>query len=341
MACPADPLVSVIIIIASDTNDHRAGISYLAGTLEALERQIDPPPLEVIVPYHRLTEGIGGLRDRFPVVVFLPAYDLRSFTGKGGDREHHDELRSRGILAARGRIVALLEDHERPDPQWCRRLVDKHRRDYVAVGGAIENGVDRALNWAVYFCDSGRYQNPVPDGESTFASDANVSYKRAALEAIRPVWEESFIEPAVNGALRAKGWKIALSPDLVVYQHRQLEILGALRERFIWGRSFGTARSRMTGRGWRLCYAALSPAIPVLVLFRMIRNVMEKRRLRAEFWRAFPITALLTLSWSAGELAGNLRPIAHSGGGMGTRPGHVAQVASRRKVCQGSVKALK
>ena len=73
------------------------------------------------------------------------------------------------------------------------------------MGGAIENSIDRPLNWAVYFCDFLRYQTPLPDGESALASDANVSYKRTALQAIQPVWRDVFHETSVNAALRARG----------------------------------------------------------------------------------------------------------------------------------------
>src|SRR5690606_26362321 len=106
------------------------------------------------------------------------------------------------------------------------------------VGGAIENGLDHPLNWAVYYCDFGRYQNPVPAGETPYASDANVTYKRADLERVRPVWEGAFREVVVNGALKSEGRGIALDPRIVVYQHRRgLNLATALRERFVWGRS--------------------------------------------------------------------------------------------------------
>jgi hypothetical protein len=122
-----------------------------------------------------------------------------------GGREHHDVLRARGLAAAHGDLVGLLEVHARPDPQWCASVAAAHRQPYAAVGGAIENGVDRPLNWAVYYCDFGRYQNPVPAGETLFASDANVTYKRAALEGVRPSWQESFREVVVNRALTSLG----------------------------------------------------------------------------------------------------------------------------------------
>jgi hypothetical protein len=298
------PQLSVVVAIVSDTTTARCGTAHLERSLTALARQIEPPSLEIIVPFHRGVDGIERLRTAFPKVNFLPV-ELQTYTGRGGSREHHDELRARGLEAARGEIVALIEDHGCPDPEWSSRQVRMHSKGFAAWGGAIENGIDRALNWAVYFCDFGRYQNPVPEGESSFASDANVSYKRDALQAVRSVWQKMFHEPAVNFALRQRGCKLGLSPDLVVYQSREdLRLSDALRERWVWGRSYAAARSAQVSAGRRMLYAALAPALPAVLLLRMGANVASKKRCIGAFLKALPLTALLTVSWSSGECAG-------------------------------------
>jgi hypothetical protein len=299
------PVLSVVVAIVSDTTGTRADVSHLEGNLEALSRQIDPPPMEIVVPYHAQVEGIEKLKLRFPNVVFLRIDDLKTYSGRGGSREHHDELRARGLAAAQGEIIGLLEDHARPDSNWCMRMVDAHRQSYAAVGGAIENGIDRPLNWAVYFCDFGKYQNPVAMGESSFISDANVSYKRSELESVRPVWQESFHETTVNWELSSRGKKLALSPSIVVYQHRSdLRLGSALKERYIWGRSYAATRSHLLSGAKRIIYAILTPMLPVVLLLRMSVNVIKKRRLIGSFLKALPLTAMLLVCWSSGEFIG-------------------------------------
>ena len=209
------------------------------------------------------------------------------------------------MLLTRGEIIGLLEDHTRPDANWCARVVEAHKKPYSGVGGAIENGIDRPLNWAVYFCDFGKYQNPVPEGESTCASDANVSYKRSALEAIRQVWADSFLEMTVNGELMSRGEKLALSSGVVVYQYRSnLRLTSALKERLVWGRSYAATRSKLMGRVRRLVLAGLSPALPVILLWRMVKIVAQRRRCTGPFLKALPLTVALTVSWSYGEFLG-------------------------------------
>jgi hypothetical protein len=304
---PADPhpRLSVIVTIVSDTTV-RAGVAHLTRSLEALEPQAADGGVEIIVAYAAPLAGIDSLARRFPRVRFLPVEDLEHRPG-GGSREHHDELRARGLAAASGELVALLEDHALPAADWCRQVLEAHREQYAGIGGAIENNVDRMVNWAVYFCDFGRYQNPVPNAETDRVSDANVSYKRASLDAVKTVWSRSFHEPAVNGALMARGEKLLLSPRIVVHQNREgIGLADALRERFIWGRSYARARSRSAGAARALVYAGLSPLLPGLLLLRMGRQVMEKRRHRARFLMALPVTAALLTAWAAGEGAGYL-----------------------------------
>jgi hypothetical protein len=249
--------------------------------------------------------GIDELESRFSNVVFRRVEGLRTSRDRIGGRDHHDELRARGVAAASGAIIACLEDHVSPEPRWARWVVEAHRLPHAAIGGAIENGIDRPLNWAAYFCDLGKYQNPVPDGESAFASVVNISYKRVALEGIRPGWQESFNETRVIGMLIRQGERLLLSPRIVVHQHRSdLQLWLALREFFVWGRSYARTRSDLISRRRNLLFRFLAPLLPGLLMLRMAARVIQRGRLRAAFVSALPFIAMLTVSWSWGECLG-------------------------------------
>jgi Glycosyl transferase family 2 len=313
---PDSPMVSVVVAIVSDTTGH-TDTAHLEPCLSALiEQSVGVGPTnEIIVPYHPAVEGIERLRSRFPTVRFLKVTDLRSYTGQHNSREHHDELRARGMAEANGEIVALIEDHAIPAPDWIARLAEAHHDPVAAVGGAIENGIDRPLNWAVYFCDFLRYQNPLPEGESFNVSDANVAYKRKALESVRAVWQEVFGESSVNEAMRARGEKLVLAPLAVVSQHRRgLRLRGALQERYVWGRSYAATRAKLAGTRRRLFWAVFAPALPLLMLTRMTLMAWRKRRTLGAFVKALPLIAALSVSWSCGEFIGCLTGRPHSGG---------------------------
>ena len=261
--------------------------------------------MEIVVPHHCEVEGIAALQQKYTSVKFLRVAGLKTFRTEGRNREHHDELRKHGILAARGRIVAFLEDNEDPHPHWCACMVQAHAAGIAAVGGAIEHGEDSALNWAVYLCDFGRYQPPFEERDSNAVSDANVSYKRSALEAIEPVWRDTYYEPAVHQALLAAGYRIVLTPKAVVYQRRgRLCWTDALAERFIWGRSYGANQRRHRLQRRAVSYLLGFPLVPGVLLYRIARNVFRNGHAIGAYVKSLPATVLLVLSWSAGEFVG-------------------------------------
>lgn len=300
------PVLSIVVGIVSDTTEEVPRADLLVDCLEGLAQQVDAPPYEIIVPHLEHVEGLDAVKARFPDVLFLPAPDVVAHVG---GREHHDVLRARGLAAAKGELVGLLEDHARPDPHWAANVVAAHRLSHAGVGGAIENGIDRALNWAVYYCDFGRYQNPVPAGETPFASDANTIYKRADLESVRSVWKDAFREVVVNDALKSAGKTIVLDPAIIVYQNRRGLTLGAaLHERFSWGRSYAATRMALLTTPKRFAYAALSPVLPALLLVRMGRTAWSRKRHFSEFVRSVPFLVPLLIGWSLGETIGYLAP---------------------------------
>jgi hypothetical protein len=302
-------LLSVVIVTVGDTVTPYCDTSDLRESLRALTQQDNPPKMEIIVPYHSGMMGIEELRASFPSVKFLYVEQLKRRKSTTGGREHHDEMRAIGMAATHGEIIAFLEDHVRPDPSWSMNILKAHSQPYAAIGGAIENGVNCPLNWAVYYCDLGKYQNPVPNGESLYASTVNISYKRTSLEAIKPVWRDVFNETLVNTELLKRGEKIALSPLIIVFQHRlNLRLKVVLKEFFIWGRSYARIRAKLITKTKKLVFTFLSPLLPGILLWRMGRRVIRRGRNSGSFLRAFPLVVILVASWSAGEFVGYLSP---------------------------------
>jgi hypothetical protein len=297
------PTLSVVITVVSDTSA-QANTAPLEGCLEALQLQVDPPTMEILVTCDARLEGTDALQRRFPDVQFVRVEKLRT-ERSGPSREHHDELRGIGIRRSQAPLVALIEDVGWPDPAWAAQIVKEHAQSYAAIGGAMENGIDRALNWAVYFGDFGRYQNPIPRGPSPYVSDANVCYKRAALERVKDAWPESYNEARVHGALTERGEVLALSPAVIVWQNRfDLHWGSALVERYVWGRSFAATRVARVPASRRAIYAVLCPILPVVLLLRQWQNVSRTKRNQGAFLKALPLTALLDAAWSCGEFVG-------------------------------------
>src|SRR4029077_9209161 len=111
----AGPALSVVVAIVSDTTG-RPDTRHLELCLAALIRQKAAVTMEIIVPHLPGMTGIAALVEEYPTVRFVEVEGMRTDTGRSGSREHHDELRARGLAVARGSIIALIEDHGIPAP---------------------------------------------------------------------------------------------------------------------------------------------------------------------------------------------------------------------------------
>jgi len=295
------PVLSVVVGLISGERDD------LERCLRALHDQTLAVEMEVLVPYDPPCARVTELAGEFPAVRFLPVDIDTSAARRGASREHHDTLRTVGLRAARGSVIALTEDHAHTARSWCEEMVAALERwpRAAAVGGAVECDSDRALNWAVYFCDFGRYQNPIPAGPSEFVSDSNVAYRREALERVSEAWKDDYHETAVHWAMAAAGYELCTTPTVVVWQRRGALALGAaLNERYVWARSFAGTRGRMEGPARRAIYAALSPLLPFVMTWRVARQSLQRGAHTRRFLRTLPLILLLQGFWALGEFAG-------------------------------------
>jgi hypothetical protein len=297
-----DPLLSVIVTIID-------GGAVLRRFLTALTTQQDPPPLEILVPYDASIAETGALAREFPTVRFLDLGEIgtdRPIASAAGQHELYDRRRARGLAAAQGELVAILEDRGAPRQTWARNLVHQHEQPYGVIGGAIECAPSDTLNWAFYVCDFGKYGLPFASGPAAWVSDINVSYKRKIVDETRELWQDRFREPIVHWALLERGETLYLSSEVVVEHGRPATTLRALLpERFHWGRLFGHIRATHSSLPKRLGLALAGPLIPPLLLLRHGRTQMRKGNL-GRFLRAAPTAAILLAAWTTGEVWGYL-----------------------------------
>lgn len=298
------PDLSVVVALISGK------VADLERCLAALAAQEGAPPFEVIVPFDEPCAAARGLAARFADVAFVPLVGVDTRAARaGGSREHHDTLRTLGLRRARGRNVILTEDHAHAEPRWCAGLLQALADHPQAgcVGGAVECGGRGLLAFAVYLCDFGRYMSPLAEGPAWYVSDSNVCYRRAVLDAVADAWRDDYHETLVHGAIAAKGHELRLTPKVVVWQTRSGLTLGeALRERLVWGRSYAGSRVAQAGIGKRLVLAALTPLLPFVLTWRLLKGVLQKKRAIGRALLALPLLFLLSAVWSFGELIGYL-----------------------------------
>jgi len=288
--CQQDEPPELTVVVASVNGRH-----VLEPTLDALDALPERGRMEVIV-----VETLGGPtrahvrgRDR-PVVVVE------------SDRQPIPRLRYQGVMKARGRLVAILEDHARVDPRWAGALIEAHQEPWGAVGGPVENGKGGLVNWAVYFCEYAAYMAPVVEGETADLPGNNIAYKRPHLLRHAGVLDEGKWESWINDRLRADGVPIASTNAMVVRHIKPFRLGYFLTQRFHFARSY--AGMRRSDQSWprRLVYGFGSLALPALLSARVVKTVLGKRRHLGRFAAACPLVALFLTVGAFGEMAGYL-----------------------------------
>ena len=87
---------------------------------------------------------------------------------------------------------------------------------------------------------------------------------------------------------------------------RHVRLRDAVYERYVFGRLFGCTRLANATPKMRLAYKLFAPALPPLLLGRMLGKAARSPQLRRHMVRGIVPLQLMVLSWSLGEWLGYL-----------------------------------
>jgi glycosyltransferase involved in cell wall biosynthesis len=287
----------------------------------------DLPEFSVVIPVRRAVETVedtvGRLLDRdgLEVIAVVSSEDptaalLRQLQNLQprlvlleipGDHSV-PQLRAHGIRAARGRFVAITEDHCELSPGWPKMLAAALKDPEVgAAGGGVANGRRHSFaDWAIYFSRYATLMPPLPRGPARALPGNNACYRRELLESQREFYKNGFWEHEFHQHLQRQGLRLMQEPEAIA-RHRKPYRFGAyLRLRFRHGRCFGGMIRRSGGFRAVAARVLLSPLTPLLLALRSARAVVPKQAYRREFCFALPLLLLCYAAWAAGEAAGCL-----------------------------------
>ena len=215
----AQPLVSIVI-------PNWNGIAFLPACLETLRRQTYSP-VEVIVVDNASTDGSQALlRDCYPDVRLIELADNRGFTGAC----------NRGMAAAQGAVVALLNNDTEVELDWVHEIVEafeRHpdagsvaskmllydRRDTLHTAGDLFTVDGQARNRGVWQPDGPDYDHEMPVFS---ACGGAAAYRRVMLDEVGTLDGDFFFSlEDVDLGWRAQlaGWRCIYAPGAVVYHH--------------------------------------------------------------------------------------------------------------------------
>jgi GT2 family glycosyltransferase len=219
--------------------------------------------------------------------------------------------RAAAVRAARGAVVAFLEEHALALPGFCEALLRAHAGPFAGVGPAVVNanpgvGSSDIAGLLAY----GHFYPPCGRGEVEFLPGHNSSFKRDVLLGLGGDLDRLLrADLVLHRRLRRLGHRLLLEPAAVVAHRNEVTLGSRARGIFFWYRNYAVARAA-EGR-WsaarRACYVAATPVLPLYFLANFTRFVARERRsYLALLLRQAPYTVTTMLAGAAGQALGLL-----------------------------------
>jgi len=247
--------LSVVLVAGS-------GLAGITRTLRHLRAQTARDRIELIVVAESArTVDAGALGG--DVFAACRVIEVGPITQRGDAAAH-------GIRAATAPIVAMIEDHSYPEPEWAESFLRAHDGPWTVVGPAVANAnPGYVASWVNYVLAYAIFAPPLAAGERDLLPWHNSAYKRAALapfsdrlgallewegwlqDELRATGHTMYLEPSArtHHANVSRGWSTV---GLNVQRGRILGAQRAAREKWPYWR--------------RLVQAAAFPLFPVLQL---------------------------------------------------------------------------
>jgi hypothetical protein len=262
-------------------------------------------------------EGFLAEADESDVVVLVtssrdgtPDFAEREFPRVRVLRRPHGrlvpELWTEGLQATDSALVAFSTAQMAPGRGWLACLKARLETTGAAgVGGSIAPGVRLSqTERALYLLRYANYLPPVPASARFEPPGDNALYRRDRLEEVEATWRHGFWEVDVHSALRSGGETLACAPEAFVTFLGGTALGAAFCHRLGHARHYGYGR--ICGRGWghRLARATCWPAVPPLLLSRILRVLLRRGESFGPWVPAAPALLMLLTTWSIGEAAG-------------------------------------
>jgi glycosyltransferase involved in cell wall biosynthesis len=281
------PAISVVIASI-------VGAPFIDECLKSVEAEAKDIGAEVIVVACGNAEYAGRISREFPWVRVIHQ----------NTRETVPDLRRRGVEAASGAIVAIIEEHCLAVPDWLHRAIEAHSGGkYGVVGGpVVDHAYTRLRDWVVYFCEYNGYLPPWQDGETFNLGSANIAYSRALLLKYKEFLSGGYWEAVLHPKLIADGVKFRSAPAMVVHHRGPFDFGYYLQQRYWFSRAFAGARKLPVSR--KLAYFVAAPLVPFLLFARMTQRVFRQRCRIEKFAQVLPLLIPVLFVYVAGEVVG-------------------------------------
>ncbi len=264
-------MIRIAYVLATDT------YATIRPVVERLRRQTIRLEMEVVLiaPAQSLVEAIFAHQVEFAAITVVeqPVEDLA-------------EARAAGIRATKAPTVFIGETHSYPHPELAERLLAVCDRGFSCAAPGMGNANPAsARSWAGFLSDYGCWTASLPAGEIGRFPIYNAAFDRAALLALgdrlAPALSHGDELPLLLGAA---GHRIYFEPAARL-DHVNVAPAGHwIYERYLSGLLIAHHRALRWSLARRSFYALCSPAIPLVLIWRVlpgVRAAMRRERVPA------------------------------------------------------------
>lgn len=268
--------------------------------------------LQRLAPWHgrchvvlAAENDIATWRARFPQAHFL-----------SGEGQPVPLRRQRGVQAAQGAFVALLEDTTLPEPGWLEAACDAFANQRIAaVAGPVSVAPSLEGRFQALACtEYGRYHAALFPRLALAEPDAGIqavsrlpgnhlAYRRALLLEILADGTRGLIEGEINEVLKSRGQWLAYQPRMAACYAAADRHGAGLSTRMQHGRLYASQRAAGQGLAGRLVLLAKALLLPAVLSARGLGSM--QRAVKPPAW---PSTALwivlMESAWAWGEALG-------------------------------------
>ncbi len=284
------------------------GLSYLLVTdtyttvrpvIDRLRRQTIRASIEIVLvaPTRAAIDELLVHQSEFGALVLLehPIEDLGA-------------ARAVGIAAASAPTIFIGETHSYPHPDLAALLLAARARGFACAAPGMGNANPRtARSWAGFLFDYGRWSATLPAGEIPHFPIYNAAFDRSALLALGDRLATSLSHgDELQLRLEAAGHRTCFEPAARL-DHVNVAPPGHwVYERFLSGLLIAHHRSRPWALPRRWFYALCSPAIPFVLILRVIPGTRAALRQQSVPAGTLPLIALGFFIKGFGEFLGYL-----------------------------------
>lgn len=217
------PKISVVVCSfngARTINETLRGISKLRY-----------PDYEAIVIDDGSTDNTAAIAAQYP--------DMKLISTPNNGLSH---ARNLGWQAAKGEIVAYIDDDAYPDPDWLTYLTETFRSgEYVGVGGPnLPPPDDGPIAQCVAKSPGGPVHVLLTDTEAEHIPGCNMSFLRWALETVGGFDKQFRVagdDVDLSWRLQERGWKLGFSPAALVWHHSRSSVRTYWRQQKGYGKA--------------------------------------------------------------------------------------------------------